>query len=155
MWSYVYAKKRNLSQAKSLPLDAGAVWVWMARDWDSKFFVVCLLAIDRDADTATSLIRDLRLRIVEQSYLSTDGLVSNFDPVDHFFDTKIDYVWVTNVYRWFLVAEAERRYSAPKSVRITKRRITGSPGHDRGSHSTCRTPKPLNSHGTETVHKAN
>ena len=39
IWSFSYAKKKNVSAAKSAPEGAGDVWTWTAIDANSKLIV--------------------------------------------------------------------------------------------------------------------
>ncbi len=39
IWSFVYAKARNVKAAKAAPPNAGDVWTWVALDADSKLAV--------------------------------------------------------------------------------------------------------------------
>jgi len=36
IWSFVYAKEKNVAKAKSAPMDAGDVWTWTAICADTK-----------------------------------------------------------------------------------------------------------------------
>ena len=39
IWSFVYAKEKNVAGAKAAPTGAGDVWTWTALDADSKLIV--------------------------------------------------------------------------------------------------------------------
>src|ERR1700693_3478172 len=39
MWSFAYAKSRNLKHAKAAPWGAGDVWTWTGIDADSKLII--------------------------------------------------------------------------------------------------------------------
>ena len=41
IWSFNYAKNKNVKFAKSAPEGAGDVWTWTAIDADSKLIVSC------------------------------------------------------------------------------------------------------------------
>ena len=39
IWSFCYAKRKNVATAKAAPEDAGDIWTWTAIDADSKLIV--------------------------------------------------------------------------------------------------------------------
>src|SRR6185295_4215335 len=39
IWSFCYAKQKNVATAKAAPVEAGDVWTWTAIDADSKLIV--------------------------------------------------------------------------------------------------------------------
>src|SRR4051812_45260860 len=51
IWSFWYAKQRNVETAKSAPEEAGDMWTWTALDADSKLIVSYLVG-GRDAGYA-------------------------------------------------------------------------------------------------------
>ena len=55
IWSFCYAKKKNVKAAKDAPEGAGDVWTWTAIDADTKLIVSYLVG-GRDAEYALSLI---------------------------------------------------------------------------------------------------
>src|SRR5690242_7774435 len=52
IWSFVYAKQKNVPAAKAAPETAGDVWTWTAIDADTKL-VPCWMLGPRDLGTAT------------------------------------------------------------------------------------------------------
>ena len=51
IWSFCYAKERNVHTAKAAPEDAGDIWTWTAMDRDSKLMISYTVG-DRSAATA-------------------------------------------------------------------------------------------------------
>src|SRR5690348_8309290 len=51
IWSFTYAKQRNVATAKAAPDHAGDTWTWTALDADSKLIVSYLVG-GRDAEYA-------------------------------------------------------------------------------------------------------
>ena len=47
IWSFCYAKEKNVAEAKAAPFGAGNVWTWTALDSDSKLIVSYMVG-DRD-----------------------------------------------------------------------------------------------------------
>jgi len=62
IWSFTYAKAKNVATAKAAPDGAGDTWTWTGIDADSKLIVSWLVGA-RDAEYATAFINDLRERI--------------------------------------------------------------------------------------------
>ena len=62
IWSFVYAKAKNVKAAKAAPDDAGDVWTWTAIDADTKLIVSWLMG-GRDAGYATEFMQDVAARL--------------------------------------------------------------------------------------------
>ena len=65
IWSFIYAKEKNVPRAKSAPPDAGDVWTWAAICADTKLVPSWRLG-DRSGDTAFDFIADLRSRLAKR-----------------------------------------------------------------------------------------
>ena len=71
IWSFVGSKEKNTSiEAKDK--GCGDVWTWVGMDADSKLIVSWLVG-DRDADTATTFMKDVADRVSNRIQLATDG----------------------------------------------------------------------------------
>ncbi len=55
IWSFCYAKAKNVATAKAAPEGAGDLWTWTALDADSKLMISWLVG-DRDAGYANELM---------------------------------------------------------------------------------------------------
>ena len=53
IWSFTYAKQKNVPTAKAAPTEAGDTWTWTALDSDSKLIVSYLIG-GRDSDYANA-----------------------------------------------------------------------------------------------------
>ena len=73
IWSFCYAKQKNVAAAQEAPFGAGDVWTWTAIDPDTKLILSWMVG-DRDAETANFFMDDLRSRIAGRTQLTTDGL---------------------------------------------------------------------------------
>jgi hypothetical protein len=71
IWSFSYAKNKNVKFAKAAPEGAGDVWTWTAIDADSKLIVSWHVG-DRSQHTGISFMGDLkaRLKTHSQQYLA-------------------------------------------------------------------------------------
>ncbi len=66
IWSFVYAKQKNVATAKRAPEGAGDVWTWTALDADTKL-VPSWHVGSRDADAAQVFIADLQKPVRDAS----------------------------------------------------------------------------------------
>src|SRR6202167_1444969 len=65
IWSFSYAKKKNVRTAKAAPEGAGDVWTWTAIDGDSKLIVSWHVG-DRSGETGIAFMGDLRARLANK-----------------------------------------------------------------------------------------
>ena len=72
IWSFTYAKQKNVPNAKSVPEEAGDTWTWTALDSDSKLIVSWLVG-GRDSEYAIAFMEELRPRLANRVKLATDG----------------------------------------------------------------------------------
>ena len=72
IWSFTYAKEKNVARAKAAPEYAGDTWTWTALDADSKLIVSWLVG-GRDAGYATEFMQDLAGRLANRVQLTSDG----------------------------------------------------------------------------------
>ena len=59
IWSFCYAKKKNVLHAKAAPEGAGDVWTWTAIDADTKLIIAYEVG-DRSGATAHEFMNDIR-----------------------------------------------------------------------------------------------
>ena len=98
LWSFCYAKARNVACAKAAPDGAGDVWTWTALDSDTKLMLAWLVSPDCGSQYALELMDDLRDRVVDRVQLSTDGHGSYRGAVEEAFGADADYSMVTKVF---------------------------------------------------------
>ena len=70
IWSFVYAKEKNVTQKIAEKQVAGSVWTWTAIDADTKL-IPCWLIGKRDAGCATEFMQDLAGRLANRVQLTT------------------------------------------------------------------------------------
>ena len=124
IWSFTYAKRKNVPNAKAAPADAGDTWTWTALDSDSKLIVSWLVG-GRDGEYAIEFMDDLRSRLANRVQLTTDGHTAYLERVEGAFGGDVDYAMLVKLYG--KVPEAQRRYSPAKCVGPRKREIEGNP----------------------------
>ena len=124
IWSFCYAKKRNVETAKAAPEGAGDVWTWTALDPDSKLIVSYLVA-SRDAPSANVFMQDVADRLVNRVQLTTDNLRAYLDAVEDAFGGDIDYAKLVKLYGDS--PEPKGRYSPAQCTGTRKSRMMGQP----------------------------
>src|SRR6266851_4884036 len=72
IWSFVYAKEKNVPVEKQGVFGFGDVWTWVAIDADTKL-VPCWHHGRRDAIAAQQFINDLAGRLTSRVQITTDG----------------------------------------------------------------------------------
>lgn len=125
IWSFTYAKAKNVPSAKAAPAGAGDTWTWTAMAAESKMIVSWHVG-GRDAYAANLLMRDVAERLVSRVQLTTDGHKAYLDAVERAFGNDIDYAMLVKHYGP-APEGPQRRYSPADCVGATKETITGNP----------------------------
>ena len=123
IWSFVYAKQKNVTAEISAKHQAGDIWTWTAIDAESKLTVSWMLG-GRDAITAKHFMEDLAGRLANRVQLTTDGHRVYLNAVEDVFGADIDYAMLVKLYE---STQEETRYSPPKCVSCESHRVTGDP----------------------------
>lgn len=98
IWSFAYAKAKNVASAKAAPIGSGDVWTWTAIDADSKLILTWLVG-DRDASAANAFIADLKPRLANRVQLTTDGHKAYLHAVSQEFGPDgVDYGMLVKLY---------------------------------------------------------
>jgi IS1 family transposase len=124
IWSYAYAKAKNVPIAKAAPEGAGDVWTWTALDSDSKLIVSWLVG-GRDAEYANAFMDDVAQRLANRVQLTSDGHYAYLDAVERAFGSDIDFATLIKMYGQS--PEAQKRYSPPQCVGTRKEKWSGNP----------------------------
>ena len=124
IWSFTYAKQKNVAKAKAAPEGAGDTWTWTALDADSKLIVSWLVG-GRDAGYATEFMQDLAGRLANRVQLTSDGHRAYLSAVEDAFGSDIDYAMLIKHYGD--APEGQRRYSPAVCTGATKTRVSGDP----------------------------
>jgi IS1 family transposase len=124
IWSFVYAKEKNVPDSMKGNFGVGDVWTFVALDADTKL-VPCWLVGQRDAGHAIEFINDLKERLANRVQLTTDGHKMYLEAVWDAFGGDIDYAMLVKQYGQ--EPEAEKQYSPAQCTGCNKRRIQGSP----------------------------
>ncbi len=124
IWSFVYAKQRNIPERlRGLP-SVGDVWTWVAIDADNKL-VVSWLVGGRDAEFANAFMLDVADRLANRVQLTTDGHLAYLEAVEGAFGADVDFAQLVKMYGQ--APDAEHRYSPPVCVGAKKDTFNGKP----------------------------
>ncbi|GIL03234.1 MAG: transposase [Alphaproteobacteria bacterium] len=125
IWSFTYAKQKNVAAAKAAPEGAGDTWTWTAIDADSKLAISWLVG-GRDSEYAMAFMDDLAKRLANRVQLTSDGHKAYLEAVEGAFGADVDYAMLVKLYGTAPDA-AKGRYSPAECIGARKTRIEGNP----------------------------
>ena len=118
IWSYLYAKAKNVPYAKCPPPYAGDAWTWLALDVDSRLIVSYEVG-DRSAKTAYPFMDDLQSRLARRVQITTDGHKAYPDAVEYAFSGDVDFAQLVKMF-------AAPKKKKGKKLPLDKRDVVGS-----------------------------
>jgi IS1 family transposase len=124
IWSFVYAKQKNVPEAMQGRKDVGSVWTWTASDADTKL-VPSFAVGPRDGDMAYAFMCDLADRLSNRIQLTTDGHAAYLNAVRDAFRNDIDYAMLIKIYGES--GDKDGRYSPPACLGAKPEEIIGHP----------------------------
>ena len=124
IWSFCYAKQKNVPEDKQGRYGYGDVWTWIAIDADTKLVPSWLIGL-RNAGDAFRLMRDLQARLANRVQMTTDGHKAYLTAVEDVFGADIDYAMLVKIYGKDI--ESEKRYSPAKCTGVNHRTVIGRP----------------------------
>ncbi|MBZ5553910.1 MAG: IS1 family transposase [Acidobacteriia bacterium] len=124
IWSFCYAKGKNVPKEKIGQFGFGDVWTWVAIDADSKLAISWLVG-KRTAEYAKAFIDDLSSRLAHRVQLTTDGLRVYLTAVEGVFGADIDYAMLIKLYGED--RSEDTKYSPPKCIGCESAAIIGNP----------------------------
>lgn len=124
IWSFCYAKQKNVSPEHQGVLGYGDVWTWTALEQVTKL-VPCWHVGGRDAKAAELFINDLAGRLKNRVQITTDGHRAYLEAIEGAFGCEVDYAMLIKIYGKDLQAEA--RYSPSKCIGSYNEVISGDP----------------------------
>jgi len=124
IWSFCYAKEKNVPRDKQGQFGYGDVWTWTAIDAETKLLCSWMIG-DRSAVTARAFMQDLAARLANRVQLTTDGHRAYLEAVESAFGVNVDYAMLVKLYG--NDRETEARYSPAVCIGCRKIEITGSP----------------------------
>lgn len=124
IWSFVYAKEKNVPASKKGELGYGDVWTFVAIDAETKLVPSWLVGC-RDAGHAFEFIDDLRQRLANRVQITTDGHKMYLEAVEGAFGRYVDFAQLVKLYG--AEPPLEARYSPANCLGTQKHVIQGDP----------------------------
>jgi IS1 family transposase len=125
IWSFTYAKQKNVATAKAAPEFADDTWTWTAIDADSKLMISWLVG-GRDSEFAMMFLDDLRSRLANRVQLTSDGHRAYLEAVEGAFGGDVDYAQLVKLYG-ASPESMKGRYSPAECIGAHKTPIEGNP----------------------------
>ena len=124
VWSFTYAKQKNVPHAKAAPAEAGDTWTWTALDGDSKL-IVSGWSVAATASTRSPSWTTCGAGWPTASNSPRTGTRPTWRLSRVPSAAMSDYAMLVKLYGE--APEAEKRYSPATCIGTRKRRIEGSP----------------------------
>ena len=125
IWSFTYAKQKNVKAATDAPEWAGDTWTWTGIEADTKLIVSWLVG-GRDGEYAMAFMDDLRSRLANRVQLTTDGHKAYLEAVEGAFGGDVDYAVLHKIYG-ASPESMKGKYSPADCIGTQKHRIEGDP----------------------------
>ncbi|MEX2257806.1 MAG: IS1 family transposase [Woeseia sp.] len=132
IWTFVYAREKNVLKDKKSQFGYGDVWTWTAICPDTKL-VPCWHVGSRNLTAARPFIDDLAGRLANRIQLSTEGHKPYLKAVDESFGGDIDYASIVKLYGDEDEKGQTKRRTAggAKVIGTRKTVVSGNPDHGR------------------------
>jgi len=124
IWSFCYAKEKNVPEDKQGQFGYGDIYTWTAICADSKL-VPCWFIGRRDYLSARLFIQNLAKRLAGRVQLTTDGHRAYLQAVEDAFGKDIDYSQLIKLYG--SDRDSEVKYSPAQCNGAIKEKIQGNP----------------------------
>lgn len=138
IWSFVYAKAKNLDEAVAAPEGAGDAWTWTAICADTKLIAAWAIG-GRDGGTAFDFMQDLAARLANRVQLTTDGHKAYLEAVQDAFRDEFDFAQLIKIYGTGggggTDHTSERKYSPNDCLGTRLSVVSGNPKLDQISTS--------------------
>jgi len=128
IWSFCYAKQKNVATAKAPPEKAGDIWTWTALDSDCKLIVSYLVG-GRDSEYAIEFMDDVVSRLANRVQITSDGHKAYLEALENAFDGDVDYTQIVKMYG-AAIDSSKDRYGRAGCTGVLKRRVEGNPAKD-------------------------
>jgi len=125
IWSFCYAKEKNVPEELKGQLGYGDVYTWTAMCADTKL-VPSFMVGKRDAEYGNAFMQDLAMRLKNRVQLTTDGHKVYLNAVENAFGSEIDYAMLVKVYGNSGL-EDQRRYSPAECTGAELVHVSGEP----------------------------
>lgn len=132
IWSFCYAKQRNLPEKYRGQFGYGTVWTWVALDPDTKLVPYWLVG-ERGRRWCKRFMFNLAWRMANRVQVTSDAYRHYYEAVDKAFHGKVDYSQIMKVYgldpleKEEKYKNPERRYSPSHLLKVKRRDLVGRP----------------------------
>ena len=134
IWSFCFAKDKNLSEEMKGKFGFGSVWTWTAICADTKLMISWLVG-ERSVPYAVKFIDDLASRLAHRVQLTTDGHKPYLRAVEGAFGSDIDYARLEKIYTTGPQEGTTTRYSPAQCCGTRTHKVMGNPDEDHISTS--------------------
>jgi len=124
IWSFCYAKAKNVPKEHRDEFGYGDVWTFTALDADTKL-VPSWMVGPRDLWTASAFMQDVVSTLHGRVQLTTDEHVMYLDAVESAFGSAVDFAQLQKLYG--VPPEAEKRYSPAECIGTITQVVQGNP----------------------------
>ncbi len=97
IWSFVYAKAKNVPEDKAAKFGYGDIWTFTAVDADTKLVPAWIVG-QRNLKYAIEFTNDLKARLANRVQLTTDGHKMYLEAVEHTFGADVDFAQLVKLY---------------------------------------------------------
>lgn len=132
IWSFCYAKQKNVPKGKRGQFGYGDVWTFVAIEADTKLVISWLVGL-REPQYAYEFFKDIKQRLANRVQLTTDGHRMYPYAARTVFGEDIDYAMLVKYYG--TTYDANGHYSPPKCTHTETKLVNGSPDMTRASTS--------------------
>jgi IS1 family transposase len=133
IWSFCYAREKNIPEDKQGQFGYGDVWTFVAIDADTKLVITWFIG-RRDTEDAEDFAWDIKRRMSNRIQLSTDGHHIYHEAIKRVFGYDVDYAQVVKHY-----GNSYDKYGQvigyPKCIGAEPKRIRGNPDMEKVSTS--------------------
>ena len=124
IWSFCYAKEKNVPKDKQGQFGYGDVWTFVAIDADTKLSISWLVGL-RKPHYAYEFFKDIRTRLANRVQLTTDGHRMYYYAAEFAFGKDVDYAMLVKYYG--NTHDPNGHYSPPRCTHTKAKLINGSP----------------------------
>lgn len=124
IWSFCYAKEKNVPDELKGKAGVGDVWTWVAIDADTKLVPSWSVGL-RNPKYAYRFMLDLKKRLANRVQITTDGHSSYLWAIEKTFGSEVDYAMLVKLYGQ--QPDREKRYSPAQCIATRQEVLQGSP----------------------------
>lgn len=126
IWSFCYAKKKNVPKDKENITGIGDLWTWTAIEAQSKL-IISYACGKRDLNWAKAFIDDLASRVSTRLQITSDGLRFYAEAIEGAFGAEVDYAMLIKQYGAPMQEDSSARYSPAQCIGTTVGIKSGNP----------------------------